>query len=257
MAGDEVGARRAKRGGKATPDDAAAADLAGLSRDPQAPKIGPWLMGQHLHPDPTCAAAARAVIARWNLNWTPVSRVVRALTQEESEHLLGMQRLLDEYRDAYGIQVGDDYLIRAIGAAGALVPVGVEYCTKCGTREAVPGTGLCARDGGQWMDAETRRNIGQQVADHLLDLSMRATRTLADLMDNATSEKVRYDAAVAILDRAGLGAVTKVEHTFDIDSAQKATALVNERLDRLAQRAQQLPSLPAADNEIQDAEVVG
>lgn len=233
-----------------------------VTNSEDTPQLNAWLAAQIHHSDPVCAATARAARERWDLNFTIAAKIERTWAAEDSEHLLAFRRLLDEYREVYQL---DERSLRSFllqtSAHATLMPVSIEYCTKCNKREAIPGTGLCARDGGQWLTDEDRINISGQVSDRLLELQMNAVRTLQDLMDNAGSEMVRMQAAIAILDRSGKGAELNVRHSIDVEAQDRASAVLSERLARIEanrQTPERMLSVDDPDNgTIVEAEIVG
>lgn len=257
-AADELADRRGKR---EKPPRKSVSEMYPVTNSEETPQLNAWLAAQIHHSDTACAAAARAARERWDLNFTIAAKIERTWAAEDSEHLLALRRLLDEYREVYQL---DERSLRSFilqtSAHATLMPVGIEYCTKCNKREAIPGTGLCARDGGQWLTDEDRINISGQVSDRLLELQMNAVRTLQDLMDNAGSEMVRMQSAIAILDRSGKGAELNVRHSIDRAAEEQASKLLEERLTKLIGSdftSVERSALDATDSGIVDAEVVG
>jgi len=232
---------------------------------PAVPPFWEWMAQQHNNSDPARAAAARYIGDRWQFGpWYKHQRVLSALGTEESEHLRAARLLTDDYAELFGLDVAEQlHGFQATGVISPLVPVTADQCqwvyksNKRCTRDAAPGADKCGWHGGTMITEQERVEIVAQIAARLVDISDRAVATLAHLMDNAKSEKVRHDSAVAILDRIGVGPISKVE--LDItQSAEFQAAQVRERLGKL--RARQTPALPPAaepeSGDIVDAEVV-
>lgn len=209
------------------------------------PAFWEWLAGQHLNSDPERAEAARHVQERWQIGpWYNHRKALAALQSENSEHLHGLRLLTQDYVDFFGISEKDqitDYDV-GMGVLTPLVPVGREQCEhtfrsgkRC-RRDAVPGTSLCGWHGGSWINESERAEMVQKVSERLVDLSERAVAQLAALMDNAKSEKVRYDAAVAILDRVGVGPIQKVELSVTPE-AERVAQEVRARIYELKAKA--------------------
>lgn len=207
------------------------------SDEDEIPPIWEWMAGQHLNSHPECAAAARHVSERWGFNpYYNHAVALRSLQSEQSEHLNGLRLLTEQYADQFGISPTKQ--IKAYGAITPLIPLTREQCTHetspgrhC-TRDAVPGTGVCGNHGGQWITDAERLEIVRQISGRLVDISDRAVRTLADLMDNAKSEMVRMQSAIAVLDRIGLSPVQQIELNVT-NQAEEAAAQVLENLERI------------------------
>lgn len=210
------------------------------------PPLWRWFSAQHAHSIPERAAAALHCRDRWNLAYMRFSAIDRALAKEDSEYLNGFRELMDEYRLIFGIEDGDDDFARQTGVGGKMLPVSVEKCERC-KREALPGTGLCARHGGQWISEKDMADMSRLLRERALTMSMGALRVLQDLMDNAKSEQVRSQTAIAILDRVGLGAHVNVNHSGNvtIESSDEAMDAIQSRLDQLAFNIQQKAELEA------------
>lgn len=230
----------------------------------KAPPLWRWFSSQTAHSIPERAAAAKHVRDRWNLAYQRFSLIDRALAKEDSEFLVGFRELLDEYRLVFGIDDNDDDFARQTGVGGPMLPVSIERCEKC-SREAIPGTGQCARHGGQWITEKDMADISRRNTEKILALTTNALRTMEDLMDNAKSEQVRSQTAMAILDRAGFGARINVNHSgsIGIESIDEASAQIEERLASLAINIQKKAELEASllppdsvTGEIIDAEIV-
>lgn len=192
------------------------------------------------------------------------SAIDRALAKEDSEFLVGFRELLDEYRVVFDIADSDDDFARQTGVGGPMLPVSIERCEKCG-RQAIPGTGQCARHGGQWISEKDMADISHRLRERILVMSESALRVLQDLMDNAKSEQVRSQTAAIILDRAGLGAHVNINHSGQITVADSDEAMVaiQDRLNSLAINIHKRAELEAALStdvdglgDIVDAEVV-
>lgn len=210
----------------------------GGGKSEKRPPLWRWFSSQVAHSDPARAAAAREVRERWDLPTKRFSAIDRALASEDSAHLVPFRLLLDEYRTVFGVDDGDEDFARETGMAGLLVPFGPELCESC-TRDAVPGTGKCARHGGQWISPKDAADISRRIHDRLLTLSESALRVLQDLMDNGRSEQVRMMAATSILDRAGVGPHMNVNHSGEITVTDTDAAAIElrGRLERLAANA--------------------
>lgn len=186
--------------------------------DEEVPPIWEWLAGQHNNTDPVRAEAARHVAERWQFGpWYNHRKVLSTLQAEDSEFLHGLRLLTQDFVDFFDIDPVDQVRQHGLGTISPLVPVGREQCghsfrsgKRCG-RDAVPGAGLCGNHGGSWISESERAEIVEKVSAKMVDIAERAVATMADLMDNARSEKVRGDMAVAILDRVGVGPIQKLE----------------------------------------------
>lgn len=260
---DELAAKRAeKEVAVLPPSGSGPSEVRNEKRTP----LWRWFSAQTAHSMPARAQAAKHVKDRWNLQYIPFHRIDRALAKEESEHLVGFRELLDEYRLVFMVPEEDDNFAREIGVGGKMIPFAVEICEQC-NREALPGTGKCARHGAQWISEKDIADMSRRMKERLLTSAESAIRTLQDLMDNAKSEQVRSQAAAMILDRAGLGAHTNVTHsgtvtiqTMDESMVEMRTRLdslrVNlERRDAIA-NASSTPVDGAVDGDVVDAEVV-
>lgn len=96
-----------------------------------------------------------------------------------------------------------------------------------------------------WQDQEEAQRItmrGRQLAatqDELVDLSKLATETLADLMMNAGSEKVRLEAAETVLDRAAAETAKKLTVEADVTSGERRGPSMADIRRRQRQRGAQ------------------
>jgi hypothetical protein len=101
------------------------------------------------------------------------------------------------------------------------------------------------------------------VADHLLGLSERAVGVIEDLLDHGRSEKVRLDAAVAVLDRVGVGPTSTLRlgaADVEDDGRPSPAQVIAERLDRLNSAAMvqlEASARGLSVEEIFEAELVG
>jgi hypothetical protein len=204
---------------------------------PRIPIFGEWLLLQQTNTDPLRSEAARHIVGRWSVfPWYSHDRVLRMLGRENSEYLLGAQLLASDFAELFNV---DPKSARDSGAAILPFAPQSDLCREikpngrlCG-REAVPGAGVCGRHGGQWLTEKERTQITSQVKDRVLEATDAAVRVLLELMDNGVSEKVRLDAALAVLDRAGAGATTKIE--MEVTNAGiQATEEIRARLAALA-----------------------
>lgn len=208
---------------------------ADFDEEERPPAFWEWMGRQHLNADPMRAAAAIHVKSRWDLGpWYRNNEALRALEGENSEHAQGLRLLTQDYAEQFD-KSARDQMAERLGAISPLVQVFREQCSKC-TADALPGAGVCSKHGGSWITEEERANVSAAIQERLVGLSVRAVSVLDDLMTNAKSEKVRYDAAVAILDRSGLGAVQKVEVSVT-ETAESAASEIRGRLISLQERA--------------------
>lgn len=204
-----------------------------------------WLAQQHMNVDPERAEAARYVAERWQFgSWYKHSKVLAILQAEKSPYLHGMRLLTDDFVEAFGVPEEEQLRKHRLGVISPLVPVNREQCDhrygsgKQCTRDAIPGTGRCGDHGGSWISDSERAEMVQKISGRLVDLSDRAVAVMADLMDNARSEKVRGDMAIAILDRIGVGPMTRVE--LDVTPAsERVAAELKSRIYEMQARAAQ------------------
>lgn len=226
-----------------------------------APPFWKWIGQQVFNLDPIRRDAAIEIQTRWGFHEQyNHARVIRILARENSEHLTGAKQLADDYAEQFGLQGAA--LAAVSGVPGRWFPVAVEMCTHAGargagcSREAIPGTGLCARHGGQWMTDADREALSHEIYDRMSGLTVRAVRVIEDILDHGRSEKVRLDAAVAVLDRTGMGP----SQTVRVEVGEDPADVIAQRLERLAQAAGEIAAAssdPGVDPEIIDAEVVG
>lgn len=262
---DELAARRQSRpsGSYLNEDESRSQGPKNKDGSEKAPPLWRWFSAQAAHSIPERAAAAKHVRERFNLAFSYFSKIDRALAEEDSEHLIGFRELLDEYRVLFNIADDDDEFARQTGVGGKMLPVGIERCERC-KRESIPGTGLCARHGGQWISEKDVADISRRNHERILVLSGQALRALEDLLDNAKSEQVRMQTAMVILDRAGFGAHVNINHSgsVTVESRDEATTILQTRLATLAanvaERAELEARLAEADGlgDIVEAEVV-
>lgn len=231
MSDDELAERRRTADASATQAKPPARARKPRRKPPaQAIPFWKWMGSQHHHTDPVCRAAAEHIRDRWGFSeFYNHARVIRALTSEESEHAVGARRLADEYAGLFGIS--DDDRQAVSGVRKAWFPFGPELCEHC-SREAIPGTGVCARHGGQWITEEDRVAASRAVTERMEMLSSRAVRVVEDLLDHGRSEKVRLEAALAVLDRVGMGAASTLH--IDTGDGPDPADLIRARLDRLS-----------------------
>lgn len=230
-----------------------------------APPFWSWMGSQHLNVDPVRAEAAKHIRDRWAYNsWYDHAKVLRALQREDSEYLIGARLLADDYVEQFPM-LDSETRIAAVGSSGTLYPFQPENCnhenTKgltCG-REAIPGTGRCARHGGQWITDKDRIELSKYLQIRMEESAARAIRVIEDLMDNARSEKVRLDAAVAVLDRSGMGTTSTLRIESDVTSP---VVEIRERLEKLGNRVRDQiehdarSALPPATGETVIGEVI-
>lgn len=207
-------------------------------RDSGVPSLVEWLAQQHNNSDPIRSSAARSVGERWPFtNGYNHTRVLKILAAEEDPHLTGLRLLTEDYADQFGLSSTEQF--EHVGVISPLVPVASEPCGHiyksgkgCG-RDSIPGAGKCGWHGGSWINESERADMVAKVSEKLVDLSVRSVTVLAELMDGAKSEKVRYDAAVAILDRIGISPVNKVELSLT-PKAEDAAEEIRARVLQLA-----------------------
>lgn len=206
------------------------------------PPFWEWLAQQHNNSDPVRAEAARYIAERWQFGpWYNHRKVLSTLQAEGSDHLHGARLLTQDFVDLFDVEPAAQLREHNLGVVSPLVPVGREQCThhyrsgKQCSKDAIPGTSLCGNHGGSWITDEERAEVVQKVSARLVDISERAVVVLADLLDNAKSEKVRYDAAVAILDRVGVGPIQKLELSVTPE-AERVASEVRARILELKRK---------------------
>lgn len=256
MTDDELAARRAL-GGAPLSEIMYEDDHDTPAKKERRTPLWRWFSVQIGHSDPARAAAAKHVRDRWNTAFISFAKIDRSLAKEDSPHLLGFRELLDEYRMLYGISDDDDNFARETGVGGKLLPFAPEKCEDCG-REAIPGTGKCAKHGGQWISEKDRADISRRLHDRLLIMSESALQVLQDILDNEKSGHVRVQAAALVLDRAGFGANVNVTHsgTLAIDASDEAMDAIRGRLSQLALNLERRDELLSGMEDIVDAELV-
>lgn len=113
-------------------------------------------------------------------------------------------------------------------------------------------------------DPEAGTNTLVKARNRLISAAVGAVDELENLMNTATSEPVRAQAAKEILDRAGIRGGVEIEQKVEI-TVKPASELVAERLAKLAQGAIERQKLEEAryalesansEEEVVDAEVV-
>lgn len=200
------------------------------------PPLWEWLAQQHNNTDPIRAEAARYLGERWQFGvWYNHRKVLSSLQAEESEHLHGVRLLTQDFAELFDLSPDEQLTDQQMGTVAPLVPVGREQCShefkggrKC-RRDAVPGAGVCGKHGGSWVTETERAEMAAKISEKLVDLGDRAVATMAYLMDNAKSEKVRGDMAVELLNKIGAGPVTKMELSVT-PAAEDAAREVKGRL---------------------------
>lgn len=117
---------------------------------------------------------------------------------------------------------------------------------------------LATRRAQAWQDQEEVQRITlrqRQLAltqDELVDLSKLATTTLADLMMNAGSEKVRLEAAETVLDRADAATAKKSTVEADIAFGDRKGPTMSE-IRRRQRRRGELAHMDEEDEEDEEA----
>ncbi len=226
----------------------------------QVPQLWEWLTAQIHNVDPDMRQAARYASERWGfepgMRWKDIDR---ALLREGSVHVSGWHALAELYKDTFGLDAAAT--ARAFGKSGSLIYLEASRCTailrdglRCGAG-GMPGQDKCQRHGGMLLDPEALAATTEAVGQKLVDGAERALSVVLDLMDNARSEKVRLDAALGWLDRAGIGPSVKVDIGVTV-AADQASAEVTERLAQLTARALTAVEELDLEAEVVEAEVV-
>lgn len=195
-------------------------------------RMGQWMHAQTTNLDVVRREAAEHIRSRWDITspWFNLTRILRTLQREESPHLVGARMLAADYEAQFPETAAK------IGLVG-MIPIEVVYCAKC-RREAVPGSEFCGRHGGQFLSPEAAQAISEHTSAKILAATDSAVRTLLELMDEGKSEKVRLEAAIAVLDRAGIGPTSHL--TVDLGAGDAAAAEVRARLERMAPNASRI-----------------
>lgn len=201
-------------------------------KPPGRGQLGKWIGTQATNLEPTRRAAAVHIMSRWNVAdpWFSFARTVRTLRREDSEFLIGALALADDYAQAFQADA-----LAELGSVGPFVPYDIVTCEKC-KREAVPGSTLCGRHGGQYLSASDAEQISAHTSARIMNATDKAFRVLEELLDEGRSEMVRLQAATALLDRAGIGPTSKVE----IDLGTAGTDAANYLRERLAEAAKSM-----------------
>lgn len=103
---------------------------------------------------------------------------------------------------------------------------------------------LATRRAQEWQDQEEAQRMTlrqrqlSQTQDELVDLSKLATQTLAELMMNAGSEKVRLEAAETVLDRADEATAKKLVAATDITVGERKGPRMSEIRRRQRERGE-------------------
>ena len=93
--------------------------------------------------------------------------------------------------------------------------------TGCSITEAAKSAGYSTGDGGRVTASRTLRipkvqnHMMKQIANTVGLGAIHASRKMVDLSQNARSEYVQLEASKDILDRVGIRAPDKVQHTLD------------------------------------------
>lgn len=219
MGVDDLAVRRGRAAKKAGPPP----------RPPRAVPFWRWMATQHHHTNPAVRAAVAHIRDRWGFTERySHATVLSTLSKEDSVHLVAARQLADEYALIFGVNEDTRRMVSGVG--GQWFPFGPEICSLC-TREAIPGTGHCARHGGQWVTEEDRAAASRVIAERMEMLSARAVRVIEDLLDHGRSERVRLDAAVVVLDRSGFGPSATLR--LEGDGGPDPADLVRDRLEQL------------------------
>jgi hypothetical protein len=222
-------------------------------------RVASWLSAQRDNLEGERRDAARHITSRWNVTdpWFSFSRTLRTLQREDSPYLRGAQALADDYCTQFGEDV-----LPEMGSLGPFLPYETVSCEKC-RREAVPGSTLCGRHGGQFLSASDAKAISAHTAGRIMGATDQAVRVLQELMDEGKSEMVRLQASMALLDRAGIGP----HSTISIDSgtaAEDAAAEIRDMLTRIRETHERVGEIeqmqaepaPADASDVAVAEVV-
>lgn len=230
-------AAHVRSGAKPVPEPATPAKR---PRKAAVPSMGEWLTMQTTNSDRMRRDAAVHVVGRWDARWLDFAKVLRILGREESVHLLGAQALAGDYASFFNITPSAQF--KSSGAVGSLIPLDMVRCIELNrngnqcTRPGVPGNDRCWQHGGTWITQEELDRVSAHVSERLMTATDRAVRVLEDLMDDARSELVRLQAALAVLDRSGIGPSSRIE--LDVtNSSEEAAREVRRRIDELASSA--------------------
>lgn len=242
----------------------------GGKRKPTAPPpFYLWLSKQVHHNQERQRAAFEHIRGRWPITeYYNHARVLRILEREGNEHLTGAQLLADEYCEMWGVDEKSQVeTIRS--AAQQLVPADVDQCDyvdqtgrQC-RRDAIPGSDLCSGHGGRWLTAEDIDYVSRTVRDSVVQASLTAMSTITDLMDNARSEKVRLDAAQAVMRYTGADPTARPAGESLVVLTGESTGRshtdvsgeIARRLELVAERAQ-LTAAEMLESEVVEGELV-
>lgn len=214
-------------------------------------RVAAWLSIQRTNLDGERRDAATHITSRWNVTdpWFSFAKTLRTLEREDSAYLRGARALADDYVQQFG-----EAVLPEMGSLGPFVPYETVSCAKC-RREAVPGSELCGRHGGQYLSATDAKAISQHTTARIIGATDKAVRVLEELMDEGKSEMVRMQAATSLLDRAGIGPTSKLE--VDLGSAQEDAAVrIREMLATMRESHGRVEEITAAREATHPAEDV-
>lgn len=214
-------------------------------------RVALWLSTQRDNLEEERREAARHITSRWNVTdpWFSLAKTLRNLERENSPYLRGAQALADDYVQTFGEEA-----LPEMGSLGPFVPYEVVSCGKC-RREAVPGSEFCGRHGGQFLTASDAKAISQHTTARIIGATDKAVRVLEEIMDEGKSEMVRLQAAMALLDRAGIGPSSKLE--IDLGSASEdAARVLRERLSIMKETHERVGEIEAIRSEAKEGEEV-
>jgi hypothetical protein len=102
---------------------------------------------------------------------------------------------------------------------------------------------------------EEQRDVGvSDIGKTLRELSPIALETIERTMYSATSERLRYDAASTVLDRAGYGAINKQKIDASVNVNTSYSNMTEEELRRLvSERVKRIQDIQDAHNAEMDA----
>lgn len=134
-----------------------------------------------------------------------------------------------------------------------------------GIRCMLWSSGRLKDDGLCRIHLKTQRKPGEDIErarKKIIQAAPYAVDVLEELMESATSEPVRLKASTEILDRAGVRGGIEIDANVEVTDARPASAVVAERLAKLAagaaeiQKLTELTSGPDEDGDVVEAEIV-
>ena len=135
-----------------------------------------------------------------------------------------------------------------------------------GIRCMLWSSGRLKDDGLCRIHLKTQRKPGEDIErarKKIIQAAPYAVDVLEELMESATSEPVRLKASTEILDRAGVRGGIEIDANVEVTDARPASAVVAERLAKLASGAAEIQKLteltssgPDEDGDVVEAEIV-